>query len=357
MGARIHADVAAHESEHKAERVARVRLAEAEAGRPHGRLGYGWTEMPDGCWVIDDHQAGVLREIAQRILGGETMNSIVRDLNKREEPTPTGLIGKWRTGNMRDLITTARLCGWRQHTTEKQRKAGHVAFAEMVAEGRWPPIFDRALTEELRRYLGDPARRTARPVSQLLVGTLRCGRCGSRMRAMKVPGASGARHRYCCQQQPGTDSCGGIVIVGPQTDDYVVGLVKALLSMNDLEARAPKVETPSDREREQVQRKLAELAELWSDNVITSPEWMAAREPLNARLAAMEEQVERVRRSVTLRESPRGRRAIMARWDTMTLTQQRKIVGDLIDYIEIVPAVNPNGTWKSERIGEIRWHG
>lgn len=84
MMARILATVAAHESEQKGERVRAARQQEAEAGKAHGRLGYGFREDR----TIHPEEAKIVKEIAARVVSGETLYSIATDLNARGVPTP-----------------------------------------------------------------------------------------------------------------------------------------------------------------------------------------------------------------------------------------------------------------------------
>jgi site-specific DNA recombinase len=93
MVARMLGAAARHESEQKGERVRRVRQQAAHAGRAHGPLGYGYTADRE----IDPVPAGVIREITDRILAGETLYSIAAELNKRDVPTPGQAANGWRS--------------------------------------------------------------------------------------------------------------------------------------------------------------------------------------------------------------------------------------------------------------------
>jgi site-specific DNA recombinase len=110
MVARMLGAAARHESEQKGERVRRVRQQAAQAGRAHGPLGYGYTADR----AIDPVQAAVIREIADRILVGETLYSMAADLNKRDVPTPGHAANRWRSVTIRQTIMRASLAGWRE---------------------------------------------------------------------------------------------------------------------------------------------------------------------------------------------------------------------------------------------------
>lgn len=89
MTARVIGSVARHESEQKSERVRRARRQAAEAGKAHGPLGYGYDKEGN---VIPE-QAEIVREVASRLLDGETAYGIAKDLNDRGVPSPGA--GRW----------------------------------------------------------------------------------------------------------------------------------------------------------------------------------------------------------------------------------------------------------------------
>jgi DNA invertase Pin-like site-specific DNA recombinase len=99
--ARILASVAANESEIKSERVRAARRREATSGRPHGRLGYGYD--PDG--LIVPEEAEVIREVADRVLIGDSLRSIAADLNARLVPTPGD--GRWDSRRVAKTVERA----------------------------------------------------------------------------------------------------------------------------------------------------------------------------------------------------------------------------------------------------------
>lgn len=87
--ARILAAVAANESDLKSERLSAQRAQAAQSGKAHGPLGYGYDENQH----IIPAEADVIREVARRIIDGDSLYSIATDLNARLIPTPGS--GKW----------------------------------------------------------------------------------------------------------------------------------------------------------------------------------------------------------------------------------------------------------------------
>ena len=89
MIARTLGIAARHKAEYKAERQARERRQQAKAGKPHssGTRGYGYAD--DKVTVIDG-EAEVIRDAARRVLAGEGLRSVCRDLNARAIPPRPG---------------------------------------------------------------------------------------------------------------------------------------------------------------------------------------------------------------------------------------------------------------------------
>ncbi|MBM0127342.1 recombinase family protein [Pimelobacter simplex] len=87
--ARILAAVAANEGDVKSARLSAQRAQAAQSGQAHGPLGYGYDEDQR----IIPEEAEVVREVAQRVLDGETLYSIAADLNDRGVSTPGS--GRW----------------------------------------------------------------------------------------------------------------------------------------------------------------------------------------------------------------------------------------------------------------------
>lgn len=100
MVARMLGAAARHESEQKSERIRRKRRQEAESGRSHGPLGYGYNAAQR---IIDD-EAAVVRDVAARLLDGDSLYGIASDLTNRGVPTPGA--GRWYHHQVRKLDTS-----------------------------------------------------------------------------------------------------------------------------------------------------------------------------------------------------------------------------------------------------------
>jgi len=175
MTARILGSVARGESEHKSDRVRRALEQRAGMGTSHGRIAYGWDRsmVAGGAKIetVNEDQAQVVRDAAQRIARGESLRGICAGMNERGVASPTGKA--WSKTMLRHLVTRERNVGLRIH------------HGEVVGTGDWPPILDRAVWEQVRAVLADPARKISSSSSSvhLLSGIARCGVCDAPMRA------------------------------------------------------------------------------------------------------------------------------------------------------------------------------
>ncbi len=140
--------LAEQESALKSERLRAQRAQAADAGKANGgpRV-YGYNaEMS----AVVPEEGKIIEEIAGRLLSGDSLRSVVIDLNARGVPTARG--GTWRTATVNQMIVSARFAGMREHTpggSGPERKRGR-GMGEIVAKGSWPAILTLDETERLR---------------------------------------------------------------------------------------------------------------------------------------------------------------------------------------------------------------
>ena len=165
-----------------------VRL-NAERGRPHGRIPYGYRRVYDDRTgalveqVPDEDQAPVVREIAKRAASGQSLASIAQDLNKRGVPGPTGR--PWDKAILPELICKATYIGKRRHQ------------GIVIGDAQWEPILDEETYFACVRLFSDPGRRTAKDgaVRHLLSGLARCSECRGAHRMRPQRGVQ----KYVCE--------------------------------------------------------------------------------------------------------------------------------------------------------------
>ena len=91
-----------------------------ELGRwPGGRPAYGFraVEQAGGSgWelVHDEHKAAVMRQIVDKVLGGQSVESVAKELTAGGEPSPSGK-GKWHSQTIRQLLRSKTMLGYVTH--------------------------------------------------------------------------------------------------------------------------------------------------------------------------------------------------------------------------------------------------
>lgn len=174
--------LAERESDMTRDRVLRSVRANADAGRPHGKVLYGYRRVYDDNTgalteqVPREDQAVVVREAARRVATGETPHAVATDLNRRGISAARG--GRWDLTQVRRLVTNPAYVGKRVHQ-------GHV-----VGEAVWPALVDEATFYTCVSRMTDPRRKTVRDssIKHLLSGIAVCGVCSARMVVQKNRG-------------------------------------------------------------------------------------------------------------------------------------------------------------------------
>ncbi|MER6942556.1 recombinase family protein [Nonomuraea sp. NPDC000554] len=348
MVARQLGAVAVYESEHKAERIKAKHLELAKSGKPTGggyrpygyRRIYDQPDPPRRIVRIEivPEEADVIRECARRVLAGEALAGLCRDLNKRGIPTtstgiwtarqvrsiaenqigdfadsvrarleadespaavarslqeqgvPSPAQGLWSTPTLARILVSGRIAGLREHIPRSRHETRRVRTGEIMGQGEWPAIISPADSARLRTLLTDPSRRVSPGATgrYLLTGLIYCDVCKHRM--VGRTRQKGVRS-YVCDGQPGRPGCGRISVRTDYTDDVIAAGAAKILTSEGFAAALKDAESGPDEgdvlaEIAACEHELEQLAADHGSGVISRIEWMAARKPLQARLEA-----------------------------------------------------------------------
>lgn len=339
--ARIMGAVAANESAAKSRRVKRKMEENAKQGRPHGGA-YRPFGFREDKVTIDPAEAAVVRDLGQRFLAGESLTSLVRWLEEVEQPTVAG--GQWTSTTVRNILRSARYSGQREHR------------GDIVGPAIWPAIITPEQTDRIRARLDDPTRRTNRSARRyLLSGLLVCGRCDNRLYSHPRRGV----RRYACKSQAGFGGCGQMTILADPTEQLIADAVLYRLDSPQLaNALAGRVAVDAhaaglhDSIRED-QAQLEELAALYGDRSITASEWMTARKPIEARMAATRRQLSAATRSSAIDEWVGNAQALRAGWEELNLTRQAAIVKAVLDHGVIAESAGNSAAFSIDRVTPV----
>lgn len=217
-----------YESGKTSDRVRRAAEAAAKEGRPNGRAPFGYRRVYDERTrelvrqEPDPATAPLVRELFDKVHAGHSIRSISRDWEARGVTTRSGK--PFTPSHLRSLLVMRAYVGERVHNPE------HLAVTpDMVTEGIWEPIVDRATFEEVQDIITAPERRTTRPGRgvHLLSGIALCDVCGGRLASTMQRRDTGEYH---CQK-------GGHVRVS-EVDLDEVAVAVMLARLNDKELRA-----------------------------------------------------------------------------------------------------------------------
>jgi site-specific DNA recombinase len=256
---------AAGESDKMAERIAHGKVRRARKGRTSGgarSFGMpGLVPRPEG-WEPGDPRAmvpeeqvaaerAVIAECYERILGGEPLVKVVRDLNRRGIATVNGK--RWKRDGLGMSLTRPVLAGL---VTLNGKVISRLAGID--------PVVKEADWERLCAILNGRPR--GRPQGQVhrLTGLMACGTCGHTLHGMvrgQVPPYpdGSVRREYRCRKDASHFGCGHNVIDAVAAEAIVAEAVKARLGDP---RRADRIAARLAQVREQRADTLAEISAL-----------------------------------------------------------------------------------------------
>lgn len=200
--------IAAREADVIAENVRRGRETGAKAGRPGGRLLYGYTREYDSHrafvrQIAHPVQGPIVRQIFASSYAGDPAYKIAADLNARGVLSPGGTA--WCDTIVRRLLTNPAYAGWRVH---QRRIVGRADWPALVT-----PEVQNAIQARYAAARSDTVR--DRDVKYLLTGGMYCAVDGGGMRSQRTRGVS----HYACN----LGFCTGITM--HRADSLIVNLL------------------------------------------------------------------------------------------------------------------------------------
>jgi site-specific DNA recombinase len=249
LQARILVAVAKKSSDDTSRRVKRAARDRAEQGRFHGgRIPFPMTRGAAGVLVVDPVHAETVREVARRVVEGETLTSVVRDvlaIEPRIYGQPRHATGAPNTREgWRDL-----LCGPTIRGYNKQWQPAP-----------WPAVLDGEIAARVKLALA-PRSRTRPNRRWPLSAVARCGKCEGKMYGASVRGGD----VYSCR----TVGCAGVSIAAGKLEAHVrIALDTAVIT---------KVAPVRPTIGEDTSARLEHLASEYALGNITRTEWEAAR--------------------------------------------------------------------------------
>ena len=341
---------AVHESEVKSERIQRAMLERARKGLPHGGGGtrpYGY--MADQLTVVPA-EAAVIIEAADRVLAGDSLRAICRDLGRRRITTVCG--HDWQPLVLRQVLASHRIAGVSSYRGESMGKA------------RWKPIIAPTTSARLRALLMNPDRQTnvGAPTHrrcELLRGLVRCGLCGEVLSNRR----RGRRRTYECVNEPGRhEGCGRMSITAGEIEDLLIGEMCERLDSVGLRSWLDRIhltdaEWMAETEKaETAETKLSSLAEEFADGRLLESEWRTLRQRLVNQIASARTALTQGRGEMAVDAFVGRADSMRSAWNDMSRERRHAIAVALIHHVDILPRVKGQRRFQPSRV-LVRWHG
>ena len=334
MTARIVGAVARHEIDHARQRMAAAHTQAAINGRPHGRMPYGYKAVIDERSgrivdrVPDEEQAAIVREIAKRILLGESARSITADLNARKIAT-SQKASTWVPAVVTAMIKRPTYAGLRSHRGR-------------ITRGTWEPLISEEDHRRLLALLNDPTRVTHRGAEprHLLSGIAKCSKCWGPMLRAKMNGSSSYR---CIENNCLTRKQSYVDVM---VSEVIIDRLSALSSVEELE-------DPTVAVALQEARDLRSRLEGFADAAAEGQVSPAALARIEAKLLPQIEAAERRGQKMVnpLVAEVLGRNARKS-WERMSYADRRTIVRSLVA-VTIHPS--PRGRVFHPEFVQVEW--
>lgn len=336
---RIEAAQACRESDNISRRSRRGREAKRAAGIAAPGRTRAFGRNTDGS--IREEEAAVIRDLAARLLAGESLRSLWRELVAKNVPTVSGK--PWRYTSLHQVLLRPDLAGLVGYQ-------GKVVGPDTVR----PAILDREVWEALQLALGAVRSQHPtgpRPRKHLLTNIACCGSCKSPL--VVAPNRDPALSRYRCVN----DGCAARCARSLQhLDEYVIGHVLRRLSDPELWERVARQEEQLLAGDESAGAELAALearrkmvlSQLAEDDAVSPDELARVLRRLDERIAAARGRIGS-HRQVSVLDGLRGldRRA----WDALPLDRRRAIVRHLVT-VEVYPSRRGPGFDKTSAVVE-----
>jgi site-specific DNA recombinase len=324
----------AFESEKTSSRVRRGVADAVAAGRPTGRIPFGYRRSytyeegrarPLASQEPDLSEAPVVAEVVTRIAAGDSIAAIVRDFGARGVRTRAGK--PWsRSSVVRLVVEGTVYIGKRRHN------------GSALIDGNWPPLVDEETFWRAHAVLSDPKRKPAnggiRPgrVRWLLTYLATCGVCGGPLSARYLSRSGSGQVAYyrCirknCVSAPVAwlDEMATVAVVGWCAESP---LFEMLTRGDDREAQAAKDEAAAERER------LAEFETQAVSGAISAESFARIARGIERRIAELEARIRDLSAPPALRELVSSKATkeerweeIYGRWVAMPLTARRAVI-------------------------------
>jgi site-specific DNA recombinase len=354
------------EVERLQERILRRKLSDAEAGAyPGGRRCYAigsligvnpanGKEVRD--WTqLDPAETTVLKEMAKRVLMGETQFSLVRDFNRRGVPTSLGY--KWTVGKLKRTLLNESYVIFDPEDPAKRGTRLHKGNKHRAV---WPGIFTRVEHDMLVNYFkhNPDSWQQGQVLARryLLSGFTYCGLCGGVVYGQGKTANGKYIRRYHCKKYNNRGEQVGCCKVFRIADPVELLVSEAVLFRFDSPQVAEALAPAEDKQRV---RELTEKLVYYQSRKkqLATEHAIEPYEDYGVMLAALKGKSEEIQTELNRLRSEEAKRAmvpaignIREMWETASLEWKSSVIRLVVDRVVILPS-KPSGSklWRGFR--------
>jgi recombinase len=301
--------------------------------------------------VVPDEAAEVAKMV-DAIASGQSLRSVVRDLNVRGVPTATGNGSRWQSKTVREMLMRPRIAGLSAH------------HGKEVGTAKWLALVDETVWRTVVSILPNPARATAdgerlgRGVSWLGSGIYVCGVCGGTLK-VGTSGSTG-RKTYRCKNRADDDRV-HVTREATGLDEYVAGVIKDYWSkpgrVEKMLARDDSVDTKALRkELADINAEKDKLAVAHGKGQIDLGQLITGTKVFDDRAKAITKQLASVGWRSPVEPFAHG--TVSDVWETLSLPQRRAILKVTAAFNastdRIPPSSHPNAQHQTRTHGYLQ---
>jgi site-specific DNA recombinase len=322
MSARIVGAVARHHSEHKSEQLREKMIQLKKSGKFTGAgrrpYGYEFIKTKDGKLdrlVLREDEALIIRELVRRYIGGESLLSLVRDLNARGVKAATG--GAWGLASVSRLLRAPRIAGLRD-------------VEGKLKPAPWDGIITAHELRQLRTLLARNHKAGTRAQRSYLLtgGLVVCGSCKKPMIGRPING----KPTYGCDKARG--GCGSVWVRAENVDAIVHATVVEVVDKPGLAKRLQRGsgKDPILDDIERQEKRLREAEEDYGAGEMERDEYRRIRAHAKDRLEDLRKNYQPATSIDYGSENP-----LSVAWPLISLGRRRAVLDAVLKSVKIMP--------------------
>lgn len=274
------------------EKVSRGMYQNAEKCKYNGgTMTFGYAVNDDGYYIPDERNAPIVQEIFQRVSDGETIKSIMDELNERGIRTSKG--NRFSRTSFQKMLRS-------------EKYKGVYIYNDVRIPDGMPRLVSDEMYDMVQAVL-DRRTHDRRPAEEdfILTGKLYCGHCKTQMMGTSGTSHTGKRHKYytCANARNRGGDCKKKNIKKHIIENSVLERCREALNDEIINAVVEFVteQNKSDQNSPEFIRITKEIqdAEIKIEKLLDQIEAGVNSERIAERLAVREEELERLKRNLT----------------------------------------------------------